>query len=352
MLPKLTVSEKLKIRGAMRNSVSNFYAVLALWMSLSAVTHAETIVLDVPGPGSLAYVPVYLAKAIEADQAEGAELKLRYFSGGPLAMRDMMSNNSEFMVIGLAAIASGRADGQHVFAIGQLSQSAMYVLLLRASLKDRVHTIAELKGKRIGTAAGTNAQRSMGNMMTEYLIKHSGLNSNDVQFIPTGQNRETQSAALSSATVDALMGDEPFASELVAQGVAVKLADLYAPKQSNELLGGPVVHAALATREDVYTKNPEIVKKVQRIFDRTRQWRSSHSAAEVVDKRAGQPGFDAINKTQVIEILQRNQGMFPNRLVWDAQAVATTERFFHSTAASPMESHLSFADFVRGRSGD
>ena len=102
-----------------------FRVMLALWMTLSAAAQAETIVLAVPGPGSLAFLPVYLAKAIEADHEQGLELKLRYFNGGPLAMRDLMNNNSDFMVIGLPAIAEGRAHGMPVVAIGQLSQSAI-----------------------------------------------------------------------------------------------------------------------------------------------------------------------------------------------------------------------------------
>ena len=331
----------------MGNRIFHLCTALALWLSLSATAHAETIVLAVPGPGTLSYLPVYLAKAMAADQAEGLELKLRYFAGGPLAMRDMMSNNSDFLAIGLPAIAAARADDTPVVAIGQLSQSAMYVFLLRAGLKDNVRSIAQLKGRRIGTTSGTRTQRSMGHMMTEYLIQRAGLKSSDVQFISAGQNREAQRAALTSATVDAIMGDEPFASELVAQGVAVRLADLYAPKQSSELLGGAIVHAALATREDVYAQHPETVKKVRRMFDRALQWMSMHSAREIVDKLAGQPGFNAAQSKQLADILQRNQGMFPGSTGWDAQAVATTENFFHRMAASPEESNLSFADFVR-----
>jgi len=93
----------------MKNRIFHFCTVLVLWMSLFPAAHAETIVLAVPGPGTLSYLPIYLAKAIAADQAEGVELKLRYFSGGPLAMRDLMGNNSDFLAIGLPAIAAGRA---------------------------------------------------------------------------------------------------------------------------------------------------------------------------------------------------------------------------------------------------
>jgi NitT/TauT family transport system substrate-binding protein len=336
----------------MKNRIFDFCFALGLCMSLFSVAHAQTVVLAVPGPGNLPFLPVYLAKAIEADHAEGLELKLRYLNGGPLAMRDLMSNNSDFAVIGLPAIAAARADNMPVIAIGQLSQSAMFVLLLRAELKGQVHSIAELKGRRIGTASSTKSQRSMGQMMTEFLIQNAGLQSNDVQFIATGLNRESQRAALASASVDAIMGDEPFASELVAQGLAVRLADLYPQNQSSKLLGGSIIRAALSTREDVSVRYPQVVRKVQRMFERSLHWMSTHSAQEIVDKLANQPGFDAASRRLMGEILQSNNGIFPNRLTWDAQAVATTESFFHSMASNPKESQLPFADFVRSVPAD
>lgn len=329
----------------MKRRIFQLCTALALWISLSA--SAETVVLAVPGPGTLSYLPVYLAKSIAADQAEGLQLKLRYFSGGPLAMRDLIDNNSDFLAIGLPAIAAGRAAGKPVIAIGQLSQAAMYVFLLRRNLKNQVHSIAQLRGRRIGTTSGTASERSMGYMMAEYLIRRAGLKSNDVQMISTGQNRTEQSAGLTSASVDALIGDEPFATELVDRGVAVRLADLYVPEQSRKLFGGAIVHAALATREDVYTQHPDTVKKVQRMFDRTLRWLSTHSARSVADALAGQPGFDAARSKMLVKILERDRGMFTNRIAWDEKAVATTEEFFHAEADKPAESNLSFGSFIR-----
>lgn len=327
-------------------------SILALWMVLSTTAHAESVVLAVPGPGPLSYLPIYLAKAIGADLDEGLELKLRYFSNGPLAMRDLMNNNSDFMSIGLPAIAVGRADGLPVVAIGQLSQSAMFVLLMRANLKNQVHSIAQLKGKSFGTSTGiasnTSTQRSQGYMLTEYLLRRNGLKPSDVQFISAGKTREAQAAALSTGAVDVLMGDEPFASELVEQGVAVRLADLYPPKKSRDLIGGPLIHAALATREDVYTQHPETVRKVQRMFDHTLLWLSTHSAQETIDKLAGQPGFESADKNKfIVDKLQRNPGMFTSRIAWDAEALATTENFFHFVSATAAESNLLFGNFIR-----
>lgn len=331
----------------MTNHFSLTGKLLAVWMTLSSPAQAETIALSVPGPGSLSYLPVYLAKAIAADEAEGLQVKLRFFGGGPLALRDMNEHNSEFAAVGLPAIASARADGMQVLAIGQLSQSAMYVLLLRADLKDKVRNIAQLKGRRIGAGSSSNTARSMGAMMTRFLLEGAGLKSGDVQYISAGQSRDATRAALGSKTVDAFLADEPFASELVTEGLAVKLADLYLPEKNNALFGGPIVHAALATRADIYELNPAVVNKVQRMFDRTLQWMAKHSAREIVAKLSGQPGFDVAQSALLSKIIERNHGMYPDQVAWDAQAVTTTELFFHRMAAEANESKLRFADFVR-----
>lgn len=331
----------------MKSRLLSIIAITVVWAIHVTPVFGETVVLAVPGPGSLTYLPVYLSKAIAADEEEGLDLKLRYVPGGPIALRDLNDKNCDFVAVGLAAIAAVRADGKPVVAIGQLSQSAMYIFLLRSDLQNQVKTIAQLKGKRIGAASSTSSARSMGHMMIEFLLSRAGLKNSDVQFVSVGQNRDTQRAALTSGTVDAVMGDEPFASELAAQGVAVKLADLYLPKQSSELLGGPIVHAAIATREDVLALHPGTVKKVLRMFERTLQWMAQHSAQEVIDKLLDQPGFTPEQSKSLANILQRNQGMFPKHTAWDSQAVATTERFYHSTAVELNDINLSFADFVR-----
>lgn len=257
----------------MKSRTRVFSSLFLLCAALAA--HAETVTLSVPGPGSLSYLPVYLAKAIAADQAEGLKLKLR----------DLNDNNSEFAAAGLPAIAPSRADGMPVLAIGQLGQSAMFVFMLRADLKNQVRNIAQLKGKRIGNASSTKTARSMGAMMTGYLLRRAGSNSGDVQHISAGQSRDSTRAALSSGTVDAMPGDEPFASELVAQGIAVKLA--------------------------------------------------------------GQPGFDATTDQALMPILRRNNGMYTQQCAWNMQAVANTERFFHVTSEDPGESQLPFNTFIR-----
>jgi NitT/TauT family transport system substrate-binding protein len=320
---------------------------IVMWVASGAAFALENIVLAVPGPGSLVYLPVQLATAIGADHSEGIELKLRYFPGGPLAMRDLRDKNSDFAVVGLPAIASARADGMPVLAVGQLSQAAMVSLMLRHDLKGKIKTIAQLKGARIGVNNSTRTARSTSQMLAEYLLDRAGVKSSEVQFLPTGQNREAQGAALQSKSVDALMGDEPFASEMVRSGKVVLLADLFNLHTSAALLGGPFVHAALATREDIYVDHAQSLRKVQRMFERTLQWISQHSAAQVLQALSGQAGYDETSVKLSFPVLERNLGMYPLHLAWDANAVDVTQTFFLRMATDATEKQLKFSSFVR-----
>jgi len=331
----------------MARFVSIINVLFIVLLTLGTACRAETVILSVPGPGSLVYLPVQLAVAIEADRAEDLDLQLRFFSGGPLALRDLNDHNSDFAVVGLPAIASARADKMPLLSIGQLSQAAMVTLMLRRDLKGKVSKVSQLKGMRIGVNASTRAARSTSQMLAEYLIKRAGIDANDVQIIPAGQTRDAQRSALKSKTVDAVMGDEPFASELVVQGEASILVDLYNPKMSRELLGGPFVHAALATREDVFNQHQKIVLKVQHMFDQTLQWIALHTPEEIIDKLSKQPGFDERNSSALLAVLKRNPMMYPTQSAWDPQAIITTEKFFHSMANDEAEAALQFSEFVR-----
>ena len=85
------------------------------------------------------------------------------------------------------------------------------------------------------------------------------------------------------------------------------------------------------------------------MLDRTLLWMSTHSAKEIIDKLAGQPGFESPAQNKLVaDKLQSNPGMFTNRIAWNPEALATTESFFHSVAATKAESNLLFGEFIRG----
>lgn len=115
--------------------------------SATAAIQDNRLVIAVPGPGNLLYLPVELAQKIGADTAEGGVLELRYFSGGPQAIRDVLDRNSDFLTSGLPALAEQKAAGHPVRSISALSRVPAYSLLVRSSYKGKIRKIADLKGR-------------------------------------------------------------------------------------------------------------------------------------------------------------------------------------------------------------
>ncbi|MDO9227597.1 MAG: hypothetical protein Q8M09_09885 [Pseudomonadota bacterium] len=66
-----------------RHSIRLLLPLMLVSGQALAAPDALSITLATAGPGNLSHLPVDLMKKIGADRAEGVNLTLRYFAGGP-----------------------------------------------------------------------------------------------------------------------------------------------------------------------------------------------------------------------------------------------------------------------------
>jgi len=315
-------------------------------LSLCSTTHAADmkITLAAPGPGNLLYMPIDLAKKIGADTAEGVSLQVRYFGGGPQAAQDMLEKNSDFAILGMPALAEQRASGNPVLCIAPISQVPAYSLLVRSDLKGKIRKIADLKGHVIGVMGHTKGGRSTTQMLTEYLLMRNGVAVDSVNFVPVSKNYTEQLAALDSGTVDAIMGDEPFASRMHQAGIGFYLADLHDAGAVKKLLGGLFLNAQLATREDVISRHPEQAEKMVKVLKRTLVWINQHSPQQIVN------AFDFSNpeeRAALLAVLTKYKAMYSPDGTFSAAQIRITEQFFREVSKeSPAASTLEFNSFI------
>ena len=199
-------------------------ALLSILIVSPVAAAPVNISIATAGPGNLSHLPVDLIKKIGADKDEGANLQIRYFGGGPLAFKDMLSKNVDFAVAGLPALAQLKAKGESVVSIASVNLVPTFTLMIRPELATQVRTIEDLKGRVVGINSASITNKSTSQMLAEFVLQRANISLNSVHFVPAGQSLEAQSSALESGAVDAIMGDEPFASSLQASGKAVILA--------------------------------------------------------------------------------------------------------------------------------
>jgi NitT/TauT family transport system substrate-binding protein len=293
------------------------------------------ITLATPGPGNLLHLPIDLIPRIGADKAEGAQLTIRYFGGGPVAYRDMIERNSDFSVAGIAALADFKAHGAAVQSVAAVTTTGAYVMLVRSGLEDKIKTLADLKGRVIGVNSSSTKSKSTSQMTAEYLLTRNGVSLSSVHFIAAGQSFADQSAALLSESIDALMGDEPFASKLIAQRSAYNLVNLMNQAEANKWLGGNLLNAQLCSRQETIEKNPELTALMIRILKRSLEYISSHSSEEI----ATQLGVQGDEKDRLTSLLNQYKDSYSKTGAFSAQELNNTQTFFRSVNANDAQAN-------------
>lgn len=320
---------------------------MAGWLGRMARAAAPVrVAIAVPGPGNLLFLPITLAARLGADQAEGLELDIRYVGGGPQAFKSMLERNVDFSAGGLPALALQRLSGKPVVCIVPTSRVPAYTLLVRSSHKGKVRKIADLAGKVVGVKGHVPGGRSTSQLFTEHMLKLSGLAPDRVNYVSIGQAYDNQHAALATGTVDAIMGDEPFATRLVKQKVGFALADFHDLDATRKLMGGLFLNGCVATREDFIASRPELVEKMVKTIQRTLVWIDTHSARAMVDALAFS---DADEREAMREVLRRRKNIYSPDGRISKEQLASVDRFLRATETASVAQDFSVTSLVNAR---
>lgn len=332
----------------LHKSLFTLWFIAAIWASPTAFAQTPMkITLASPGPASFSYLPIELIKKIGADRAEGVDLNIRYYGGGPLAAKDMLNGDSDFAALGMSALATFHAEGKDVRSIISVSRAPTYVLSVRSDLRKEIKTIADLRGRVIGVHSGARNNKSTARHMLEYLLLQAGVAPDSVNYLAAGQNHQEQHAALASGAIDALMGGEPSTSRFRDQGLVFVLADLHQLDVAKRALGGPFLYVQLATRGNLLRMHPEKVRRMTAVMRRTLQWIASRTPEEVAGLIAGN---DLVRQRELKQLLARGKTAFSPDGVFRRAEVATTERFYRTVHANdPQARSMRLGDLIDAR---
>jgi len=304
------------------------------------------VTLATAGPGNLSHLPVELIPKIGADRDEGLKLTVRFFSGGPLAFRDLLDSNSDFAVAGAPALADLRASGAPLVSIATVNRVPTFTLLVRQDLHGQVKQVADLSGRIIGVNTSSRGGRSTSQQLAEFILKRAGVAPDRVRFVPAGQSFAEQNAAFVTKTIDALMGDEPFVSQLIEQGAGFALIDLHDPEVCRRELGGLFLNAQLATRADVLRNRPELAQRMVRALAKTLAWIAAHDADEIAQKMHPE---DDVKRRALAKALQKRKSIYSPDGAFTREQIAASEAFWRANQSNPQLRALRFDEMIDAR---
>jgi NitT/TauT family transport system substrate-binding protein len=314
----------------MANLVRALFVLTLVLASISSAQALEKIVISAPGPRNISYLPVDLIPAIGADNEEGIALQILHTGGGAVALNNLVTRNADFAVAGFPAAMSLSANGGDVIGIAPVDDAPLFVLMVRSGLKGKVKRIADLRGKVIGVNTSTKNSKTTSQQLVELLLKSDGVDLDSVRLVPAGQSWVEQSSLMISGAADAVMGDEPFASRLAAEGKVFFLANLADPQTSSKIHGANFLHATLETRGDVIRDTPRKVEKMVRMMVKSLQWIANHTPEEVVDKLKV---TDPEERAALLLALHRYPHAYSRDGKFSDSQLRETELFFRNTNA-------------------
>src|SRR6202051_260113 len=134
-------------------------------------------------------------------------------------------------------------------AIDRVSSPLNHKLIVRTDLRDKIKSIAELKGRPLAS----NSRGAITNYEIGKIFEKAGLayRDADIRFIPFAQ----MSVALANKAVDAAFMIQPFASQVVDQGLGFAFAD-----PDDFITPAPMTIAVSFVNTDWTAKNPDLAR--------------------------------------------------------------------------------------------
>ncbi len=318
----------MTLRPPFRSMLLSCLLGLTLCSTAWADARLGKVTVSVPGPNNISYLPIDLISKIGADRAEGFEIKYRHTGGGGVALQELSTRNSDFVVAGFPAAMSMRANGGDVVGIAAVNDQTLFILMVRSELKGKVKTIADLRGRMVGVNTSSLSSKTTSQQLAELLLQNAGIPKDEMRLTAAGQSWIEQSSVLESGSADAIMGDEPFATRLLKENKVFWLANLADPATSKKIPGAGFLHAALSTRSDMIKNQPAKVDAMVRAVRRTLMWMASHKPEEIVAK------LDLRNpeeRASLIESLRKYSRLYSPDGKFSTRQLQETEHFFHTT---------------------
>lgn len=284
--PRSAVRTRRSILAAL--AVAVLVAVVASCGSSNGADAASSdrktkVTLGVGGQPLLPYLPTTLAQRLGYFKQEGLDVKLLDLKSGSKALQALQGGSVDVVSGYYDHTVQMQAKAKDVRAFVDMLRSPSLVLAVSPATHREIHSIADLKGARVGiTAPGSSTD-----FFLKYLLSKAGLAA-DAASVQAVGGGASAIAAMESGRVDAAVMVDPAVSLLqkrVGQDKVRLLADTRTPEGAQKTLGVSNYPAAVLYADQKWLKgHADTAERLTRAMLRTLKWIDGHSAAEIAQK--------------------------------------------------------------------
>lgn len=235
--------------------------------ALAAQPEKPKLELGVGGKPLLYYLPLTLAERLGYFKEEGLDVTVNDFGGGSKALQALIGGSVDAVTGAYEHTMRMQQKGQNITAVIELGRFPGIVLAVSKANADKVKSVADLKGMKIGvTAPGSSTH-----LTTVYEMVKAGLSPDDAAFIGVGGGASAV-AAVEKGNVDAISHLDPVISKLEADNAIKILVDTRTEAGTRAVFGGTNPAAVLYLKADFIKANPNTVQALTNAFYKTLKW--------------------------------------------------------------------------------
>lgn len=253
-------------------------AMLAAGAASAQAPEKKDIKLGVGGGNSLYYLPLALTEKLGFFKEQGLNVEVNDFKGGSQSLTALIGGSVDIVTGAYEHTLRMQAKGQQIVAVIELGRYPGITLAVKKDRMDKIKTIADLKGAKIGvTAPGSST-----NMIAQFLMTKSGLKPDDASFVGVGAGAGAV-AAIQKGEIDAISNIDPVIAKLEATGDVVVMADTRTTEGAGKVFGGTMSAAVAYLKRDFVEKNPNTVQALVNAFYKTLKWIDKATPEQIAD---------------------------------------------------------------------
>ncbi len=239
----------------------------------AAATQLEKVTIGCEAPVPfLLFLPCDVAQALGLFKQEGLDVTDE--SMGRADAYNALANGSvDFSAYGIDLPIAAQGTGKEMQMVIEFERFPAFILLVDSALKDKIKTVADLKGKTIVGPGGVPG-------LFLYVTAQAGLKPEDVTLTSGGDGVQI-TGQMQRGVLDAAVTGEPYTTQLVKSGAAYPLVDLATEADSTKWLGGEYPEFSLVTTTEMTQKHPQTVQKVTNALVKALHYIATHSAADI-----------------------------------------------------------------------
>jgi NitT/TauT family transport system substrate-binding protein len=237
------------------------------------------VTIMVGGLEKVIYLPFRLTESLGYFKDEGLNIELINEAAGQSAEEALIAGEIQGVGGFYDHTIDIQSKGKSLESVVQMAGIPGERLMVSNKLKDKIKTLADLKGHTIGvTGLGSST-----NFLANYLVTKGGHTGKDYTPVPVGAG-QTLIAAMQQGKIDLAVTTEPTVSLLISKNIASVLVDMNTVEGTKEALGGNYPATSLYMANAYVKDHPDVVQHLANAFVHCLNWMSSHTPEEIADK--------------------------------------------------------------------